>query len=52
VNSPNATDTKLDLPVNAYIHWKSVSLHWTGLCYCVIWLEKEFWRNLKVTLLS
>jgi len=52
VNSPSATDTKLDLPVNVYSHWKCISLQRTGLWYCVVWLEKEFWRYLKVPLLS
>jgi len=25
-------------------HWKFLSLHWNGLCYCVQWLEREFWN--------
>jgi len=39
----------MELPVNLYSHWNSMSLHWSGLCYCVMWLRREIWRNVKVT---
>ena len=40
---------RLELRVNLYSHWNSISLNWTELCYCVIWLRREIWRNVKVT---
>jgi len=39
----------IELPVNLYIHWNSILMHWTGLCYCVMTLWREIWRNVKVT---
>jgi hypothetical protein len=39
----------MDLPLNLYSRWKSISLYWTELCYCVIWLRIEIWSNVKVT---
>ena len=41
VKSPSAIDTNDELPVNNYSHWKSVSLQWTGLFYCVLWLRGD-----------
>jgi len=39
----------MDLPVNFYSHWKSVALHWTGISYCVMWLQRdlEFCQNVN-----
>jgi hypothetical protein len=50
-NSPSASD-RVDLPVNPYSHWKYVSLNWTGLCYCVLWLLREIRQNVRVTVLG
>ena len=43
---------KIELSVNLYSHWNSISLHWTGLCYCVIRLRREIWWNVKVNVLG
>jgi len=44
---------RVEPPVNLHCYWNStsMSLYWIGLCYCVIWLWREIWRNVKVTFL-
>jgi hypothetical protein len=49
VNAPCSTDTKDGSTCDSLQLLNSISLHWTGIFYCVIWLRTEILRSVKVT---